>query len=177
MHCTPPLPSAASRGWSFTHTCTSRPQPPRRRDSFLMGAIVPKRRASIHAVQKACKTVRRLLEAQLSRLVLTHHSEAFWGSAGLVRNRALSLARNSFLTQRQSVKAEKPTGLPSQSHGHRSNCMGSTALGYWRLELGSRHHQPDVLPYTENLLFSQPQLNCSICNAEQSHFPSFLYFQ
>lgn len=120
---------------------------------------------------------RRLLEAQRSRLVLTHHSEAFWGNAGLVRNQPLSLARNSFLTQKRSVKAEKPTALPSQPHGHRSHRMGSVALGYWRLELGSSHHQPDVLQYTENPLFSQPQLSCSICNAQQPRFPSFLYFQ
>ena len=120
---------------------------------------------------------RRLPEAQRSPLVLTHHSEAFWGNAGLGRNQPFSLAQNSSLTRKRSVKAEKPTALPSQSYGCRSHRTGSAALGYWRLGLRSGHHQPSVLPCTGNLpLFSQPQLNCSICNAQPPRFPSFLYF-
>jgi len=120
---------------------------------------------------------RRLLEAQRSPLVLTHHSEAFWGNAGLGRNQPSSRARHSSLTWKRTVKAEKLTVLPSQPHSCRSHHMGSAALGYWCSGLGSGHHQPNVLPRTGNPpLFSQPCLNCSICNAQLPRFPSFLYF-
>lgn len=45
----------------------------------------PKRQASIHpcGAESVQRSVRRLLGAQRSPLVLTHHSEAFWGNAGL----------------------------------------------------------------------------------------------
>lgn len=77
--------------------------------------------------------VRRLLEAQRSPLVLTHHSEAFWGNAGLGKSQPFSLAANSSLARKRSVKAEKPTALPNQPYGRRSHHTGSTSLGYCRL--------------------------------------------
>lgn len=77
--------------------------------------------------------VRRLLEAQRSPLVLTHHSEAFWGNAGLGKSQPFSLAANSSLARKWSVKAEKPTALPNQPYGRRSHHTGSTSLGYCRL--------------------------------------------
>lgn len=132
MQCTLPLSSAVCGGWSCTTTCMPHLQAPCRRDALPVGAIPRARHASIHPCRAEIgqHSVRRLLGAQRSPLVLTHHSEAFWGNAGLKRippprhsGREASVQQGTPELSPGSCTAAGPT--PGQ------HCNGVPAFGTW----------------------------------------------
>lgn len=154
MHCTLPLPSAGSGGWSCSTPCVSQLQNPP--GGMLCWWVPSLETAPIHPpMESGQHSVGRLLGAQRSPLVLTHHSEAFWGNAGLGR-----IPHPGWIGKPQPHR-EAPVEA-----GEPQLCL--PAAGPTRGMLWIQHHQPHVLPCPA----SPPLFSPLQCSATSSPFLS-----
>lgn len=104
---------------------------------------------SIHPCSAESMQDRRLLEAQRSPLVLTHHSEAFWGNAGLGRNQLFSLLSKPFSHTEAVCKSRETHSSPQPAlrpqvplSGQR--CSGVLVFGAW---IQPPSAQPSSIPW------------------------------
>lgn len=119
-------------------------------------------------MQKATAQREELLGAQRSPSVLTHHSEAFWGNAALG---SIPLPGWREQHSRRVWRHRHPQlSLPAVP------CPTPGQLLRGLAGLGSGTISPIAPGAGSPPAFSQPWLNCSICDAQLPPFPSCRYF-